>query len=532
VQLEVVHGNRGACAAPCRKPYKLFCNNTLLDTGYLLSTKDLFGLEHVKKLMEIGVSCFKIEGRLKSPDYVGIVTRIYRKYIDTPSQPSYEDTNMLLQAFNRGGISYGHLNGRNEELVYSKEPDKHNTLSKELLIDIKNTYSGKEYKKIKLDGKLVVQKEKPITLSISCNDGIYENTNFTLYSNIIPEPANSSAITKERIASQLCKTGSTEFEFSSLEIELDDGLHLPSLSELNELRRTAISKLELMAKQKYEKSLKQISLSKMASISKPKSKEISILINSFNPEINYLLLDVHNIYIPLDTFTNNNYSEALKKLSDNKNVYVYMPLILKDTVYKDISLILDSITQTFNIKGFVISHISQIDICKKYNLINIGNYSLNIMNSNTIESLKELGISRFTISPELDRHNVKELSNSCNSEFIVYGKLPVMTLNYCLVGKTNGCSNSCKNSCAKNKFFIKDTLGYEFDIIPNNKSTITTIYNSKITSIDFTKLNLNVARIDFLYETFDEMNLVIKKVREGEKLEGLDYTNGNFNRTV
>jgi putative protease len=209
-----------------------------------------------------------------------------------------------------------------------------------------------------------------------------------------------------------------------------------------------------------------------------------------------------------------------------------MPIILKDSIYKNIKADLDNILKDFNIKGFVVSHISQIDLCKKHNLPIVANYSFNIMNTYTINSLNNLGIERFTISPELNKNNIKTLSSMCNSEFIVYGKLPVMTTNYCLSGKTNTCTSACKNKCLNNKFSIKDKLGFIFRALPNRKSTITTIYNSKITSIDFKDLTLNCARIDFLDETFNEMNFVIDKIHRKEKLEGSDYTNGNFKRTV
>ena len=124
-------GNRGKCAGPCRLPYTLIehNNNTekKLDDGYLLSTSDLCSLEFLPTLIKSGVKCFKIEGRLKSSEYVAIVTKIYRKYIDIiESGKEYiidkNDKKDLMQAFNRGLFSSGHLdNMPNKNLVYSKK---------------------------------------------------------------------------------------------------------------------------------------------------------------------------------------------------------------------------------------------------------------------------------------------------------------------------------------------------------------------------------------------------------------------------
>ena len=130
-------GNRGKCAQPCRLPYELIEEKTTgkklteqsMDKGYLISPKDLCSLEYIPKLIKAGVKCFKIEGRLKSPEYVATVTRIYRKYIDMfTSGSKYEveekDISELKQIFNRGGFSTGHLgNHANREFISKDKPN-------------------------------------------------------------------------------------------------------------------------------------------------------------------------------------------------------------------------------------------------------------------------------------------------------------------------------------------------------------------------------------------------------------------------
>ena len=127
-------GNRGMCAQPCRLPYSLFSNNIQIDKGYLLSPRDLCSLENLPQLISAGVASLKIEGRMKSPTYVATVTRIYRKYIDLAYKylnkeiPLYEidetDKKNLMQVFNRGGFSSGHLLDKpNKKLVYPQKPN-------------------------------------------------------------------------------------------------------------------------------------------------------------------------------------------------------------------------------------------------------------------------------------------------------------------------------------------------------------------------------------------------------------------------
>ena len=122
-------GNRGKCAQACRLPYELInSQNESIDKGYLLSPRDLYGLEFIPKLIDIGITSLKLEGRLKKPEYVATVTRIYRKYIDMALANkeyiiSEKDKKDLLQVFNRGGFSTGHLdNSPNTNLIFKESP--------------------------------------------------------------------------------------------------------------------------------------------------------------------------------------------------------------------------------------------------------------------------------------------------------------------------------------------------------------------------------------------------------------------------
>ena len=108
-----------------------------------------------------------------------------------------------------------------------------------------------------------------------------------------------------------------------------------------------------------------------------------------------------------------------------------------------------------------------------------------------------------------------------------------MHIKYCLLGKTNQCYPECDRKCLTNhKYYIKDRMGFSIRIIPDNMQTITKIYNTKITSISTLDLNIDYARIDIIDENILEINKIIATVKEGKRLEGSDYTNGNINRDV
>ena len=108
-----------------------------------------------------------------------------------------------------------------------------------------------------------------------------------------------------------------------------------------------------------------------------------------------------------------------------------------------------------------------------------------------------------------------------------------MTMNYCPLGKSNKCYKDCKRFCtSSNKYFLKDRMGFLFRIVPDNLQTISTIYNTKTTSINFNHFNIDFARIDILDENISEINNIIETVKNGNRFEGKNFTNGNLKREI
>lgn len=111
-------GNRGRCAQTCRLPYTLYCGYDKVAEGHLLSPKDIATVSILPELIEAGIASLKIEGRMKNPEYVAGVTRIYRKYIDMYFEDpehyevSLDDMKELTQLFNRGGFTEGYYTSR------------------------------------------------------------------------------------------------------------------------------------------------------------------------------------------------------------------------------------------------------------------------------------------------------------------------------------------------------------------------------------------------------------------------------------
>ena len=102
-------------------------------------------------------------------------------------------------------------------------------------------------------------------------------------------------------------------------------------------------------------------------------------------------------------------------------------------------------------------------------------------------------------------------------------------MNYCLLGESDKCYPECLARCTtNNKYYLKDRLNLNFPIMPDNIQTVTTLFNSKITSIPSNDFNVNSVRIDILDEDIEEINKVIETVKSKKRLEGRDYTSGKM----
>ena len=621
-------GNRGRCAQPCRMYYNMLetsdnVSYKNIGKGFLISPKDLCGLDFIPDLIKAGVKSFKLEGRMKTPEYVATVTRIYRKYIDLAlSDNEYvvdkNDLHDLMLAFNRGGFSKGCLGGDdNHDYVFEEKPsnqglyigniskiDKKNgliSLKTNEPLDIGDTFlvqqedhkytiseilnNGSHVKsaaigdlvtigrvkgKLELGDKVfkinssIISKEikefnshehvkiplvanfkaligKPLELEVVSLDepgNTYFGLSTTISNEIQPIEAISNPISKERLIEQLNKTTDTNFEFKQINIEMDDNLYIPKISSINALRRDALNTLY----QKGINNFTRILPSKLPSTELvhqhvfPSIRTYSVLLNSINNSMDYSSLkNVDRVYIPLNFFIKKEFESKLLEISQFTDCYIDIPTIVRDNFRNVFYNNFDEKVNKFNIKGLVISNLSGIEFMMKYvgKLDIVSKYTLNIYNNHTIDELKKVGVNRVTISPELDTETIIDLCNNSSlpTEFLVYGKLPVMHIQYCPLGKSNKCYPTCSMKCkTSNKFYLEDKLGYKFEFVPDNMQTITKIYNSKINSIDYSKFPFDSCLISITDE--DNLDEIIYNVKNNIKFEGKNYTNGNLNKFV
>lgn len=545
-------GNRGLCAGPCRLNYDLLKNGKNVETGYLLSTKDICTLQILPQLIDCGIDSLKIEGRKKSYEYVSIVTKIYRKYIDLAMDKTKEykvedeDLKQILQIYNRGGMGTGYFENR-KNIAFPEKPNhlgvyigtvksinqKKNQITLNLLEPVQlgdvisinentsyiseiiggNTVGEiKNIKNLRINDKVYrivstslnkkqweIYKKETRKIDISAklyedNENIYldlSNDKLKTTSVLPKENFEVNPLDNERIQAQIQKTGNTIFNIKNVEIQVKD-LKLP-ISKLNNLRREAIDKFEKILEEsitrKYDKNIEISEENKFQS--KPQNPKINLFLQKYNSKIDYSKFDYNQIYVQFKDLINAN---------NLRNCIVVLPNIIDETY----ETLIKSNLQVFDkAEAVMISHLSQIELLKELNINKpiYADYTLNIFNNFALETLQKLGISRFTISPELDKNTINELSNNIEKELVVYGRTCLMTSKYCPIGKNENCNRECQ----KGTFELKDRKNFVFPVVTDITNCHARIYNSKILNTDLKNLHADFVRIDILNESQEEI---------------------------
>ncbi len=238
-------GNRGRCAQPCRLPYRVQSSKGTTEELYPLSLKDMCTIEHIPELIEAGIDSFKIEGRMKKPEYAAGVTAIYRKYIDNyyasgeqvkNFKVSKEDLSRLSKLYIRSERQDGYYHKHNGKDMITLTNPAYSGSDEAILQQIRSTYLEKSPKlPISIYGNFTVGEEASVTLML-------EELSVTVAGDVV-QNALKQPITRENVEKQLGKLGDSVFQAEHMEIVLSDEAFYP-LKAMNELRRKAVVLME------------------------------------------------------------------------------------------------------------------------------------------------------------------------------------------------------------------------------------------------------------------------------------------------
>lgn len=563
-------GNRGRCAQPCRLSYEVLQGEKSL-TGHhatpILSLKDMCTLPFLYELADHGVYSFKIEGRMKTPEYAAGVVSIYRKYMDSYLDGSRipvekKDIRALLELGNRGGFTNGYYYHHNDSDMLSGESASHNKSEGVLQDNIRREYVDTELKE-KIKGKLILNKECPAKIEVQ-----YGKIKVSYQGDMVLV-AQNRPLTEEVVTEKITKTGNTPFVFEKLEVTMDDDIFMP-VNQLNQLRRGALEALEEALLKPYERTLpelvetssaetdrqttgnaikeKQISGQSLSQASGQQSAgsstEVRVLIEDAEQLPAVLKADfVDTVYLDCMLYTREN---LIRKLSEDidrvhasgKKAFYVFPFIFRQQTSLFYEKIMPELKK-LPLDGIMVRSLDEIAFIKEWGNGNwqmVSDSNLYTYSNEAAEYFYRLGMIQDTIPVELNRKEILRRENS-RSEMIIYGRLPLMITAQCIHKNTLGCMHQPK------VLNLKDRYSVHFPVKNFCSECYNVIYNSLPVCLfkeDVTvkKIAPAAVRLSFTTETEEETEQILTIYGDIYKNGGIlgqmpmECTNGHFKRGV
>jgi putative protease len=417
-------GNRGMCAQPCRMQYSM---GGRMDE-YPLSLKDSCLVQSLGALEEAGVACVKIEGRMKRPEYSAVVTGVYSRAIKEKRAPTPEEMEMLETAFSRQGFTDGYLTGEKEDMFgVREEPDKD---AEKMFAAVRREYGDKELRRVPVHFYTRVMRGKPVQAVCMDEDG-----HKAAMEGPMPQQARSQSITSVIIDSQMNKTGGTPYNCVESQSRAEDGLYVPT-SAINELRRELVSRItEERAKPPRRRTQRMPEPPRGT----PHVTEPAVIFQVLTAEQISEELAAEKpdyIYVPMEVMAGN--FEKLKPFLDNGCVPVaVMPRVVTDTEAPMVQAMLEGLFDR-GVNEALCGNLGHIMIARRAKMKVRADFGMNIYNSWSEEVLAGTGVISATASFEMRLPQIRDLAKVVDTELIVYGRLPLMVSDQCVIKHSAG----------------------------------------------------------------------------------------------
>lgn len=503
--------NRGRCAGPCRLPYSLRGGKP----RHLLSLKDNCLAEHLDELESIGVGCVKIEGRMKRPEYVYGVTKLYRTLKDAHRPPRKNELVQVQELFSRSGFTDAYYRGApGKEMFGMREetpPERMEPLLAAQREQIAAFVPRGEGPAREVSFFFAAHAGSPARLSACC-EGFSVSV-----SGPVPEPARSHPLSEEIVSRALSKTGGTGFVCRNVSCELEAGLMLP-LSALNAMRREALSLLP-----RPDPAIPFTNRIPPLPPEEPVQKRAIYCRFSRSDQApqNAALADC--CFFPVHEFSA--HPDALAALRDaGVRLGAALPRAARDKDFPRIRQQLAAACQA-GAQRALIYNLGHLALCGEFRLPVVGDLGLNAFNSQSVAALKELGLSAVTASCELNFAQLRALHKCLPVGIFAYGRLPLMLSETCPMRNEFGCSGACQLPLP-----LTDRMGENLPILRDGDSCRTVLHNAKTLWLadreEYQTLPMHFSLLSFTTETADEADRVIAAYLGGPDARPADFTRG------
>lgn len=510
-------GNRGQCAQPCRLPYGY---GRFESTRYPLSLKDNCLAGELDELRRMGVASIKIEGRMKRPEYVAIVTRAYRTVLNggklTPS-----DLQELETAFSRQGFTDGYFRGQTGSDMFGRRQEGEDTA--DLFASARATYEQGEPQRIGVRFYAMIRRGEPAQLAVEDPDG-----NLCRTRGPVPEQAVYRSLTPQDLEQQLKKTGGTPYLCTAVRSSLDPDLMLPA-SAINAMRRDVIA--ELTAKRgraaparlnAYDEPPRYdgISGEPQLTIAVRTAGQITSRMLSMKPTV---------LYVPLSELAE--HPDLPQRVSVETQLAAILPRVIWSGELAPVARQLRTVYE-MGVRQVLAGNLGQLHIARAAGFAVRGDFGLNIVNSRAMRYLREQGLDSQLLSFELTLPQIRDISKAVPAELLIYGRLPLMLMENCVMKNRTGIC-----ACQTGTVRLVDRVGEEFPIVKDPGTCRNVLLNGKKLYLLDKKdalrgMGLWALRLQFTTENPGEIDKVLMDYQGRAVFDAGSYTRGLYSRGV
>ncbi len=510
-------GNRGQCAQPCRLPYGY---GRFESTRYPLSLKDNCLAGELDELRRMGVASIKIEGRMKRPEYVAIVTRAYRTVLNG-GKLTQADLQELETAFSRQGFTDGYFKGQTGSDMFGRRQESEDTA--DLFASARATYEQGETQRIGVRFYAMIHRGQPARLAVEDPDG-----NLCRTYGPVPEQAVYRSLTAQDLEQQLKKTGGTPYLCTSVRSSLDPDLMLPA-SAINAMRRDVIA--ELTAKRgraekphlnAYDEPPRYdgISGEPQLTVAVRTADQITSRMLSMKPTV---------LYVPLSELVE--HPELRQRVGVETQLAAILPRVIWSGELVPIARQLRTVYD-MGVRQVLAGNLGQLHIARAAGFAVRGDFGLNIVNSRAMRYLREQGLDSQLLSFELTLPQIRDISKAVPAEVLIYGRLPLMLMENCVIkNRTSTCT------CQTGTVRLVDRVGEEFPIVKDPGTCRNVLLNGKkLYLLDkkdaFRGMGLWALRLQFTTENPSEIDKVLMDYQGRAVFDAGSYTRGLYSRGV
>ena len=498
-------GNRGSCAGPCRLPFEA---NALPEgkPGRLhhLSLKDNSVIDKLDQLQAIGVASAKIEGRLRTPEYVAaavsacLAGREGRAY----------DRDLLKNAFSRSGFTSGYLDGKIDGTMFGVRSEADAELTKKTLPALRELYR-RERSRVPVRMKLEIE-EGGEKLTVTDADG---NKAFA-YGDFEPQPARADPT--ESLKRSLAKTGGTPFAAENIEVEMDEGPWFVPGSTVNELRREALDALLKKREVLRPWPVQDVELEPLPQRTLPPHRTLRARFERWDQVPEQALSGVEYLILPIAQ------ADRVPREWRGKTL-LELPRVMFGKLEEDTARRVAA-TQDAGFAGYEVSNIAHLRLCR--GLPMSGGFGLNVTNQVAAQFYADNGLGSVLILPETKDSDISTIAPTHAGKpvptgVLVYGHMPLMVTRACPLQNIHDCAHCDKTGVLTDrkakKFPVRCGMG------------VRTIYNPVPIYMGDKPgaLTVDYGVAYFTLESREEAAAILDNIRVHAPFEG-DFTRGLY----